>query len=60
MIKKVKEFLEQVQVEMKKVSWPEKDELINATFVVFIISAIFTLFIFFTDTLVSYIFNLLY
>ncbi|RMF58232.1 MAG: preprotein translocase subunit SecE [Calditrichaeota bacterium] len=60
MIDKIKEFLNQVQVEMKKVTWPEKDELINATLVVFVISAIFTLFIFFADSLMTYIINLLY
>ncbi len=60
MFDKVKEFLDQVKIEMKKVSWPDREELINSTLVVFVISALFTLFIFFTDSVVSFIINLLY
>lgn len=60
MIKKIKQFIEDVRVEMKKVIWPEKDQLINSTVIVIIISAIFTLFIFFADTIISRIINILY
>ena len=60
MIKKVKQFIEDVRVEMKKVVWPEREELINSTIVVIVISALFTLFIFLTDTIVSKIINILY
>ncbi|MEJ2048755.1 MAG: preprotein translocase subunit SecE [Calditrichota bacterium] len=60
MIKKARQFIEDVQVEMKKVVWPERDQLINSTVVVIIVSALFTLFIFFADTIVSKIINVLY
>ncbi|MEJ2633802.1 MAG: preprotein translocase subunit SecE [Calditrichia bacterium] len=60
MINKAKGFIEDVRVEMKKVVWPERDELINSTVVVLVVSALFTLFIFFTDTIVSKIINILY
>ncbi|GAB4380184.1 MAG: hypothetical protein Kow0042_30130 [Calditrichia bacterium] len=60
MIKKAKQFIEDVRVEMKKVVWPEKDELINSTIVVIVVSLLFTLFIFLADTIVSKIVNLLY
>jgi len=60
MIKKFKQFIEDVRVEMKKVVWPERDQLINSTIVVIVISALFTLFIFLTDTIVSKIINILY
>ncbi len=60
MIKKAKQFIEDVRVEMKKVVWPERDQLINSTIVVIVISALFTLFIFLTDTIVSKIINILY
>jgi preprotein translocase subunit SecE len=60
MIKKARQFIEDVQVEMKKVVWPERDQLINSTVVVIIVSALFTLFIFFADTIVSKIINILY
>jgi preprotein translocase subunit SecE len=36
MFKKIRVFLEQVRVELKKVSWPKKDELIRSTSVVII------------------------
>jgi len=60
MIKKIKQFIEDVRVEMKKVIWPEKNQLINSTVIVIIISAIFTLFIFFADTIISRIIKILY
>ena len=60
MIKKAKQFIEDVQVEMKKVVWPEKEKLINSTMVVIVVSVIFTVFIFLTDTIVSKIINILY
>ncbi|MCB0258540.1 MAG: preprotein translocase subunit SecE [Calditrichaeota bacterium] len=60
MFDKLKTFLEEVQKEMKKVSWPEREQLINSTFVVFVISALFTLFIYLADLAVSNIVNLLY
>jgi len=60
MLNKPKEFIEDVQKEMKKVSWPEREQLINSTFVVVVISAIFTLFIFAADWVISSVINLLY
>jgi preprotein translocase subunit SecE len=60
MIKKTKQFVEDVRVEMKKVIWPERDQLVNSTVIVLIISAIFTLFIFFADTIISRVINILY
>lgn len=60
MFKKAKLFIEDVRVEMKKVVWPERDELINSTIVVIVVSTLFTIFIFLTDTIVSKIINLLY
>ncbi|NIS37691.1 preprotein translocase subunit SecE [Candidatus Saccharibacteria bacterium] len=60
MIKKSKQFLEDVQTELKKVSWPERDQLLNSTFVVIVISALFTFFIFIADWIVSKAVNVLY
>lgn len=60
MIKKAKQFIEDVRVEMKKVIWPERDQLINSTVVVIVVSIIFTLFIFFADTIISKVINILY
>ncbi|GAB4336964.1 MAG: hypothetical protein Kow0037_19010 [Calditrichia bacterium] len=60
MLKKAKQFIEDVRTEMKKVVWPDKDELINSTVVVIVVSVLFTLFIFFADTIISKIVNILY
>ncbi|MCK6619289.1 MAG: preprotein translocase subunit SecE [Calditrichaceae bacterium] len=57
---KPKEFLADVQKEMKKVNWPERESLMNSTFVVIVISALFTVFIYFADVIISSILNLLY
>jgi preprotein translocase subunit SecE len=60
MINKAKQFLDDVQKELKKVSWPGRDQLISATFVVIVISALFTVFIYLTDLAVSTIVQFLY
>ena len=60
MIKKIKQFIEDVRIEMKKVVWPGRDQLMNSTVVVIIISAIFTLYIFFADTIISRVIKILY
>jgi preprotein translocase subunit SecE len=60
MIKKSKQFIEDVRVEMKKVIWPEREKLINSTVIVVVISALFTLFIFLADTVISKVINILY
>ena len=60
MIKKAKQFIEDVRVEMKKVVWPTRDELINSTVIVVVVSIAFTLFIFFADTIISKVVNILY
>jgi preprotein translocase subunit SecE len=60
MIKKTKQFVEDVRVEMKKVIWPEREQLVSSTVIVLVISAIFTLFIFFADTIISRVINILY
>jgi preprotein translocase subunit SecE len=60
MFNKPKEFIDDVQKEMKKVSWPEREQLVNSTFVVIVISALFTVFIFLADWVVSNLINLVY
>jgi preprotein translocase subunit SecE len=60
MIKKSKEFVEDVRTEMKKVNWPERNDLLNSTYVVIVISIIFTIIIFAADWIVSTVVNLIY
>ncbi|MGD9487858.1 MAG: preprotein translocase subunit SecE [Calditrichaceae bacterium] len=60
MIKKIQQFIEDVKVEMAKVSWPTRPELTNSTVVVIAVSIAFTLFIFFADTIISKLIQLFY
>ena len=53
MIKKTKGFLEDVQFEMKKVSWPTFDELRGAVYVVLTLSLMFAVFLFIVDLLLN-------
>ena len=60
MIKKTQRFLEDVKREMAKVSWPMRNELLNSTYIVILVSIIFTIFIFLADILISNIVQLFY
>jgi len=60
MIKKTQRFLEDVKREMAKVSWPTRNELLNSTYIVILVSIIFTIFIFLADILISNIVQLFY
>ena len=53
MIGKVKNFISEVGVELKKVSWATRQELIDATWIILISSAFFGIFICITDLMVS-------
>jgi preprotein translocase subunit SecE len=58
MFKKIAKFLDDVQVELSKVSWPSKPELINSTIIVAVVSVVFTIFIFGVDNLLAWIMRL--
>ena len=45
MIKKIKDFLREVKLEIKKVVFPTKDELIGSTWVVIIVVLIISIFL---------------
>jgi len=49
MINKVKEFLGEVKIEIKKVVFPSKDELIGSTWVVIITVLVISIFLGFVD-----------
>jgi len=53
MIGKVKNFITEVTVELKKVSWPTKNELIGSTAIVIISVAILATYIGICDFIVS-------
>jgi preprotein translocase subunit SecE len=53
MIKKIRKFFEEVQFEMKKVSWPSWDELRGSTYVVLSLSVLIALFLFIVDLILN-------
>lgn len=55
---KVGKFLEEVKVELKKTSWPTRRELIDATIVIIIATAILSIFIGIVDVILSKIVSL--
>jgi preprotein translocase subunit SecE len=60
MIKKIRQFIEDVKNEMAKVSWPTRSELINSALIVVVVSAVFTLFIFVADLIISNVIKIFY
>lgn len=55
MIKKIRNFLEGVQFEMKKVSWPTWDELRGSTYVVLGLAVLLGVFLFVVDQVLNLI-----
>lgn len=54
MIAQIKQFSSDVSAEMKKVSWPSKEQLKESTMVVIIVTAIITLLVFGMDAIVGF------
>ena len=50
----------EVEMEMKKVSWPTRDESINATWVVVLVTLLITFILFFFDLILRYSFGLIF
>ena len=55
MITKTKEFISNVRSEMKKVSWPSKDQLIGSTIIVVILWIMLSIYVFTSDRILQYI-----
>ena len=53
MIFKVKEFLSDVAIEVKKVTWPSKKEAIGGTMVVLVLVFIMAIYLGIVDTILS-------
>jgi preprotein translocase subunit SecE len=58
MIKKIRQFLEDVKIELKKVSWPTFDELRGSTYVVLSLSMIVAIFLFIVDLILTRVLNI--
>lgn len=59
MFRKIKQFLDSVQFEMKKVSWPTWEELKGSTYVVLSLSLLIAVFLFVVDMVLTRILNIL-
>jgi preprotein translocase subunit SecE len=51
--KKIKDFLAETRLEMRKVSFPSRDEVVATTVVVLVTSFVFAVFLFLTDKLIE-------
>lgn len=60
MIEKVKSYLAETRVELKKVTWPNRNELKDATRVVVVASILLTIFIGIVDQVLSSIIRLVF
>ncbi len=49
MIEKIRQYVNSVALEMKKVTWLNKDELVSSSLVVGVFSVIIAIFLFFVD-----------
>lgn len=58
MFKKIAKFINDVQVELSKVSWPTRSELVNSTMIVAVVSVLFTIYIFGVDYVLAWILGL--
>ena len=53
MLGKAKDFLSEVKVEVKKVTWPSRKEAVGGTMVVMVVALIIAIFLGIIDTILS-------
>jgi len=53
-LEKIKRFLKEVVAELRKVTWPTKDELIGSTMVVIVVSLVVAIFIGIVDRILGF------
>jgi len=54
-LKNVQQFVEEVQIEMKRVTWPDREQLRNATFVILVFVIILAIIIGAMDAVFSWL-----
>lgn len=60
MVAKIKKFVGDVVAEMKKVAWPNKEQLKESTTVVVVVSLIITLIVFVIDQVMTFAMKAVY
>ena len=59
MIEKIKDFFKETKLEMYKVTWPSKQDLISSTIVVVVISIFFAVYLGVVDGLLTVVYRYL-
>jgi preprotein translocase subunit SecE len=54
-LEKIKKFLKEVLAELRKVTWPTKDELVGSTIVTIVVSIIVSVFIGVVDRILTFV-----
>jgi len=57
---KITKFLKEVVAELRKVTWPTKDELIGSTIVTVVVSVIVSIFIGIVDRVLTFIVQIIF
>ncbi len=60
LLTKIRSFLKEVRQELGKVSWSNRQELIDSTFVMIVITGLMALFIYIVDLLLSKILSVVF
>ncbi|MDE2827546.1 MAG: preprotein translocase subunit SecE [Bacteroidota bacterium] len=60
LVNNTRTYLEEVAVEMRKASWPQRRELVNNTVITLVASFVLALFIFGADRVISRILEYIY
>lgn len=60
LVNNIRTYLEEVAVEMRKASWPQRRELVNNTVITLVASFVLALFIFGADRVISEILEYIY
>ena len=58
-MKKLIEYIKEVRIEMQKVSWPTRNELMSATMLVIVLSLLMAVYVYVCDQVVNRIIGLL-
>ncbi len=59
-MKKIQAYLEEVLVEMKKVNWPKRKELVSSSVITLMATVALSLFIFGADRVITQILDIIY
>lgn len=59
-MEKLSKFIKEVVAELRKVTWPTKDELIGSTIVTVVVSSIVAVFIGIVDRILTFVISLIF